>query len=683
MDEDRAVVLAGSLIVLPTGMEELLATVSFVAAVIAAALFWAVRGLRNRVAQQEERLAALTRRVFDLENTDQSASDLAEPVAVVAPPPLPVALTEPELAREPEAEPAGEEDWEAVIGGNWLNRVGALVLVIGIALFLGYSLTMLGPAGKVGIGFAVSAAMLGAGVALRTSERYGSFSLSLVGGGWAAIYFTAYAAHALEPARIIDNPLLAGLLLFGVSAGMIVHALAYGSEQGTALAFLFSFITLNISPLTGFSIYAALLLALSMLGLAYVRSWFRLAVAGVLLAYATFILRRDAGEPLAQWALWVQWLAFEAFDILDLYRRGLSRGLERSVFLLNAAGFIGASLLYGWENIGWFLFFSALAYLVSAVLRGRLLPHEDRATGRLLGGGYEGAFTASAALMAGALVERFNGINITLALMVQGEMVVLAGYALGNSFIRGLGGALLGLAFFRIISIDQFGVEKRVWTPTAGLMAVVFAANRWRGGWAYAAGAGILAGMVVNAEAPREWAPFLLAMLGVGALVLAVRRDLEDIRLQHMIWALGVFVMAWIALDYGPAASIPVALTVATFYACEFLARGHRYTPPLYSVLGTTLLTLLLFEEVQGRLLTVALGVEGTALLVAGMFASERVLRISGLVLFLGCIGKAFVYDLRQLDTFSRILSFIVLGLLLLGASWIYTRFRERIRRLL
>jgi hypothetical protein len=262
-------------------------------------------------------------------------------------------------------------------------------------------------------------------------------------------------------------------------------------------------------------------------------------------------------------------------------------------------------------------------------------------------------------------------------------MIVLAGYALGSAFVRGIGAAVLALAFLRVVTVDQFGVEKRVWTPTASLIAIVFAANRWRGGWAYAACAGILAGMVVNAEAPREWVPFLLAALGTGALALAVRRGYQDIRLQHMVWAVAVFVSAWIALDYGPVASLSVALTVATFYACEFIARRERYAAPFYSVLGTTLLTLLLFEEVQGRLLTVALGVEGSALLVAGMFASERVLRISGLVLFLGCIGKAFIYDLRQLDTFSRILSFIVLGLLLLGASWVYTRFRERIRRLL
>ena len=85
----------------------------------------------------------------------------------------------------------------------------------------------------------------------------------------------------------------------------------------------------------------------------------------------------------------------------------------------------------------------------------------------------------------------------------------------------------------------------------------------------------------------------------------------------------------------------------------------------------------------QGRLLTVALGIEGAGLLTMGMIASERILRLSGLALFLLCIGKVFLHDLRQLDTMSRILSFIVLGLLLLGASWVYTRFRERINRLL
>ena len=569
--------------------------------------------------------------------------------------------------------------------------MGALVLVIGIALFLGYSLTQLGPAGKVAIGFAVGISMLVAGITLRGNERYGTFATSLIGGGWATVYFTAYAAHALEPAQVIASPVGGAAFLFLVSIGMVVHALWYESEHGTALAFLFSFVSLNVSPLTGFSVYAALLLTLAILALAYLKQWFRLAVTGVIMAYATFVIRGDAPEPLAQSALWIQWLAFEAFDLLDLRRRGFQRGIERSVFLLNACGFIGASLLYSWHHLGPFLFASAAAYLVSTFLRARLLPRESAESTRVLGGGFEGAMTASAALMAAALIERFNGTNITLALLIEGEMIVLAGQALGNRFVRGLGGGVLSLAFIRMTCVDAMTSGRvRTWTPTAFLMAGVFAANRLRGGWAYSAGAGILLAMVTGAEARREWVPFAWAAIGLAALFIALRRELADVHWQHPIWMTVTFIAGAIATTYGSRAILSVSLTVSVFYACELLLRNRpshdaieRLSGPLYSVLGTTLLTILLFHEVQGRLLTVALGIEGAGLLVAGMALSERVMRLSGLLLFLLCIGKAFVYDLRQLDTFSRIVSFIVLGLLLLGASWVYTRFRERIRRLL
>jgi len=44
---------------------------------------------------------------------------------------------------------------------------------------------------------------------------------------------------------------------------------------------------------------------------------------------------------------------------------------------------------------------------------------------------------------------------------------------------------------------------------------------------------------------------------------------------------------------------------------------------------------------------------------------------------------KLFLYDLRELETIQRIFSFIVLGLILVGVSWMYTRFRDRIQRYL
>ena len=82
-------------------------------------------------------------------------------------------------------------------------------------------------------------------------------------------------------------------------------------------------------------------------------------------------------------------------------------------------------------------------------------------------------------------------------------------------------------------------------------------------------------------------------------------------------------------------------------------------------------------------MLTIAWGLEGVALLGAGFPLRERVLRLTGLAMLTGCILKLFAWDLRNLDTLPRILSFIVLGALLVGVSWIYTRFRESLQRYL
>jgi uncharacterized membrane protein len=85
----------------------------------------------------------------------------------------------------------------------------------------------------------------------------------------------------------------------------------------------------------------------------------------------------------------------------------------------------------------------------------------------------------------------------------------------------------------------------------------------------------------------------------------------------------------------------------------------------------------------QPAAVTLAWGLEGSALLAAGFPARERALRISGLAVLLLCILKLFLNDLGQLEPLPRILSFVVLGMLLLAVSWAYTRFKPQFRRFL
>ena len=132
-----------------------------------------------------------------------------------------------------------------------------------------------------------------------------------------------------------------------------------------------------------------------------------------------------------------------------------------------------------------------------------------------------------------------------------------------------------------------------------------------------------------------------------------------------------------------PHAVVAIVPAIACFEAAMLrrprgLARRfyfRSWPPPL--------LAALIFHEVSGSILTVAWGLEGVALLAAGFALRDRVLRLSGLALLLVCTCKLFFWDLRNLDTLPRIFSFIVLGLLLVAVSWVYTRFRDQVRRML
>jgi uncharacterized membrane protein len=173
-------------------------------------------------------------------------------------------------------------------------------------------------------------------------------------------------------------------------------------------------------------------------------------------------------------------------------------------------------------------------------------------------------------------------------------------------------------------------------------------------------------------------------LLGLALLILDRLFRISDLRLQSYVLsslAFGLAVFQVLLLER----RVPLtAIVIAGLYAAQFLSAGvAQRARAMFSLFGTILLTVLLYHEVSGGLLTVAWGVEGVALLAAGFPLRERVLRLQGLVLLLTCILKLFLYDLRNLDTMYRILSFVALGLILLAVSWVYTRFREQLHRIL
>jgi uncharacterized membrane protein len=59
----------------------------------------------------------------------------------------------------------------------------------------------------------------------------------------------------------------------------------------------------------------------------------------------------------------------------------------------------------------------------------------------------------------------------------------------------------------------------------------------------------------------------------------------------------------------------------------------------------------------------------------------ERIYRLGGFAILALAIGHVFLIDVWKLETIYRVLSFLVLGAVLLVLSYVYNRFAEQIRR--
>jgi hypothetical protein len=180
------------------------------------------------------------------------------------------------------------------------------------------------------------------------------------------------------------------------------------------------------------------------------------------------------------------------------------------------------------------------------------------------------------------------------------------------------------------------------------------------------------------------WALFGLMLFEVGQV-----RKIANLRWQSYAIALLSFFYAAQTFAANHARVFTGSVVIASLYCAQLLAPRNagdgieRHARAFYSILASLLLAILLFYEVSGSMLTMVWAVEALALLGAGFPLRDRLQRLSGLALFMICVLKLFLYDLRELETLNRILSFIVLGLILVGVSWMYTRFRDRIQRYL
>jgi len=542
--------------------------------------------IEDTLQRTQAQLAGLTRRIYQLETG-------SVPDPVYDQPPL--INKQPELAPTQPIEsptPAPSTDWESTLGTNWLNRIGVVLLVIGITLFLGYAMAFLGPAGKIAIGITIGAALLAAGYWYEHKGGFRPFSLAMLAGGFAILYATAYAAHAVEASRVFENIYLGIALQTAIALVAVWQAVQFDSERAASLGILAAYLGLASSPSLPFIYGGAYPLALTGLWLSLRMKWSNLAW-GIL--FYTWICeiqtgRRDwefesIGHPIA----WVNLILFAAFEI----RQSMQDA--------------------SWRNPVW---------IVANV----------------------GLF----------LVANFSETRFENPQHVAAVFGLLAIAAILSSLTR----VYLGV---RNLAISE--------------ALAVLAASTW----------------AVARYADSD--PLLLLMLVLACAMAGLWRNRATPTLPLMAASEGVLsIVTIITLITFPESKrlvgTPLRIHLAlpqtlTLIACLFAAgRWFTTTPwPSWAALtGVALVTLVTFPHTIG---TIVLAIEAILAVAAGLYLARRPIRLGGIALFLFSILKVFIYDLSELDTLPRIFSFIVLGLLLIGASWAYTKYRQQLQKYL
>ncbi len=174
---------------------------------------------------------------------------------------------------------------EEALGTNWLNKLGIIILVVGVALFGIYELGALGPLGKAGISFFASAFLLVGGIFLEKNERYRLIGRTGIGGGWALLFFSTFAIHHVAAMRVLDSLTLDCILMLCVAIAMAAHTLQYRSQFVTGLAFLLGYTTVALSQDTVYSLSAGVVLAIGLISIVLKMGWFELEVFGILSSY--------------------------------------------------------------------------------------------------------------------------------------------------------------------------------------------------------------------------------------------------------------------------------------------------------------------------------------------------------------------------------------------------------------
>ena len=521
-----------------------------------------------------------------------------------------------------------EIDLESRIGSHWLNRIGISAVLIGMSYFLklAFDNNWIGPTGRVSIGLLAGIGAIVWSESFR-KRGYNLFSYSLKAVGVGVLYLSLWAAFQVY--ALIPSP-VAFLAMVIVTGSTAVLAIKQDAEILAAIALAGGFTTpLLLSTGQNHEVelfsYVALLCAASVV-LVSVKPWRRLLILsyvgmlGLYVGWYSEFYRR----PEFAVTLFFATIFFAIFAVAPLVSRVPEGGsllyLPAALTLINS----GVYFLQAYamvdeidkQAMAWF----ALALAAVHIGLSRIVRRQQPADAEMLRLLH---LALAVALITIAIPIRLDGHWITVGWLVEAGVLLWVANRIGAGFLHYLAVVALGLGVVRLLLIDNFRVDTLLLNSRMATYILAMAVLA------------LLAWFSLKRESEFDRQLAAVAVLALSALALVgLSREIGDYygRQTYADWN---GARSWTLA----AAANRHSIAIAEDFSYSALWMGY-----------------------------------GALLMVIGFWRKSAFFRWQALFLIAATIVKVFIYDVSQLDRGYRILSFMILGVLLLAVSFVYQK---------
>jgi hypothetical protein len=314
-----------------------------------------------------------------------------------------VPIIEPEQPRAPQKSwfenfKENNPDLEKFIGENLINKIGILILVLGISFFVKYAIDKewINETARVGIGILAGSIVMG--VAHKLKKNYQAFSSVMVAGAVSIFYFTiAIAFHDYH----IFSQTIAFAIMVVITAFSTFVSVAYNRQELAVLSLIGGF-AVPFMVSTGAGNYVVLftyiaILNIGILGIAYYKKWNLVTILSFIFTNILFFswYYREVNNDILphKGALAFATLYYFIFSIVavlnNVRRKGVFSPIDYFIIIANTFVYfgLGMGILHNWgiELKGLFTLSLAIYNLIYAVVLFKKFGLDKNAVYLLIG----------------------------------------------------------------------------------------------------------------------------------------------------------------------------------------------------------------------------------------------------------------------------------------------------------